>query len=71
MKILFWFNGSGGQRRERKIFDYPHITDDNISNYASEIEEDLNFWKDCLNSSSECQRWGWTENYDAELNPLG
>lgn len=57
MKILFWFNGSGGQRRERKIKDYPKISE-------FDIENDLEDWKDSLNSNSEFQRWGWTENFN-------
>ena len=64
MLILFWFNGSGGQRTERKIMDYPEIKDaSEIGNHAEQIDEDVNNWKDDLNSHSEFQRWGWDENF--------
>jgi hypothetical protein len=67
MKILFWFNGSGGQRRERKVVDFPQITDlDRLNSgfYWPEIENELEDWKESLMSNSEYQRWGWTENFD-------
>jgi len=72
MKILFWFNGSGGYRRDRKLMDYPGINDKNINKQVKldRIEDDLAEWKDRLDSHSEYQRWGWTDNYNDKLDPV-
>jgi hypothetical protein len=71
MKILFWFNGSGGQRRERNVVDFPNITESNLLLHTGEIEDALNDWKQSLNSQSEYRRWGWDENFDSvKLEPL-
>jgi hypothetical protein len=70
MKILFWFNGSGGQRRERLVKDYPY-TLENLQLNSDIIEEDLDEWRHSLRSSGEYQRWGWDENFDpVTLEPL-
>ena len=70
MKILFWFNGSGGYRRNREIKEYP-FTIENLKLNSDVIEEDLEQWKDSLDSHSEYQRWGWDENFDpVTLEPL-
>ncbi len=71
MKILFWFNGSGGQRRERLVKHYPAISPENLKLNSDIIIEDLDEWKYSLRSSSEYQRWGWDENFDpVTLEPL-
>lgn len=73
MKILFWFNGSGGQRRERKVVDFPEIpsVEDANGDFRGLIEDELEEWKDLLHSNSEFQRWGWDENFDEKtLEPL-
>ncbi len=79
MKILFWFNGSGGQRRERKVVtvegivggEAKEVTKDNLQQFVPYIEDALDEWKYSLRSSSEFQRWGWDENFDpVKLEPL-
>ena len=70
MKILFWFNGSGGQRRERLVKEYPYDME-NLKLNSDIIEDDLDEWKYSLRSGSEYQRWGWDENFDpVKLEPL-
>lgn len=65
MKVLFWFNGSGGQRHERKVREYPEPLEPEV------IESDLEDWKDSLRSNSEFQRWGWDDKFDPiKLEPL-
>ena len=69
MKILFWFNGSGGQRTERKVVGFPHITpellkENKFGHPVGDIEEALDDWKYSLRSGSQYQRWGWDENFD-------
>ncbi len=69
MKILFWFNGSGGQRRERKVanMDLTYLDEKSIEI----IESDLSDWVDSLKSNSSYKRWGWDENFDEKtLEPL-
>jgi hypothetical protein len=66
MNILFWFNGSGGQRTERKIMSYPGLTLENLDNNIALIEDDLDGWKDSLRSNSEYKRWGWTEKFNPD-----
>ncbi len=64
MKILFWFSGSGGQRRERKVIEVPAIEPEIIDDMLDE-------WKHSLRSNSQYQRWGWDENFDEKtLEPL-
>jgi hypothetical protein len=58
MKILFWFNGSGGQRRERSVREYPTPLEPEV------IESDLDDWRYGLRSNSEYQRWGWDDKFD-------
>ena len=71
MKILFWFNGSGGQRQERKVVDFPNINESNLFLHEDEIYDSLDDWRYNLRSSSEYQRWGWDENFDEKtLEPL-
>ncbi len=79
MKILFWFNGSGGQRRERKVVTVETMVDgitepvtkENLQKFIPHIEDALDEWKYSLRSSSEYQRWGWDENFDpVKLEPL-
>lgn len=69
MKILFWLNGSGGQRRERKVVDFPTVV--TLNENHDEIYDSLDEWKDSLNCNSEYIRWGWDENFDSvKLEPL-
>lgn len=71
MKILFWFNGSGGQRRERKVVEFSNITLANLESHHDDIEDELDNWTYSLRSQSEMQRWGWDENFDTDkLEPL-
>jgi len=69
MQILFWFNGSGGQRTERKIVEFPHITPEILKENKSgipvgDVEDWLDDWKHSLRSNSEYQRWGWDDKFD-------
>jgi hypothetical protein len=71
MKILFWFNGSGGQRTERKIVDFPNITEANLFLNEDDICNELEDWKHSLRSGSEYQTYGWDENFDPiKMEPL-
>ena len=71
MKILFWFNGSGGQRTERKVVEYTNVTPETLHQFIDKIEDDLDEWKQSLNSQSQFRRWGWDENFDiVKLEPL-
>ena len=70
MKILFWFNGSGGQRRERKIMDFPNLTLENLKLHDDIIMEELDEWRHNLRSNSEYQQWGWDENFSENNDPI-
>jgi len=71
MKILFWLNGSGGQRTERRVIDYPQISPENLGNNSHIIEDDLYCWKDDINCHSQYIRWGWDDKFDeATKEPL-
>lgn len=72
MKILFWLNGSGGQRTERKVVNFPMISDESrIEFYRPEIENELEDWKYEIDCNSEYVRWGWTERFNEDtLEPI-
>jgi hypothetical protein len=69
MNILFWLNGSGGQRTEREIMEFPHITpeilkENKFGNPVGEIEDALDQWKYDIRCGSQYIRWGWDDNFD-------
>ena len=64
MKILFWLNGSGGQRTEREIVEFPSVTPENISQNKDIIEDALNEWKYDIRCGSQFIRWGWDDTFD-------
>ncbi len=73
MKILFWLNGSGGQRTERKVVDLPWLDSDGLNDLSiqSLIDDALFDWKEELNCNSEYVRWGWDNVFDSvKLEPL-
>ena len=71
MKILFWLNGSGGQRREREVVTFALITKENIHSGICELNDILEEWKKRKDCQSEIVHWGWDENFDpVTLEPL-
>ena len=71
MKILFWFNGSGGSRREREVVTFALLTKENIHSRICELNDVLEEWKERIDCHSEVFQWGWDENFDpVTLEPL-
>jgi len=72
MKILFWLNGSGGQRTERKVIDFDETRYGVLGSSAVEevLKDMLDEWRAELNCHSQVVRYGWSEKFTKDLEPL-